>query len=139
MSAAATLPPGPRLPYWLQTILVWDRTEAYLKWCRRRYGPTFTVRAFPSKVSVYITQPDDLKEAFAADPEVLRAGEANAILGPVLGRRSVLLTDGDEHLHRRRLMLPFFHGESVRRYAEVVAEVADAEIASWPSGKPFRL
>jgi len=118
-AAKPTLPPGPRLPYWLQTMLVWDRTEAYLKWCRARYGPTFTVRAFPSKVAVYITKPEDLKAAFSADPDVLRAGEANAILGPVLGRRSVLLSDGDEHLRRRRLMLPFFHGDNVRRYGEV--------------------
>src|SRR4051794_16029314 len=87
-----SLPPGPRLPYWLQTMLVWDRTESFLKWCRKRYGPTFTVRAFPSKVAVYVTEPEDLKATFAVDPEVLRAGEANAILGPVLGMRSVLLS-----------------------------------------------
>ena len=65
------LPPGPRLPYWLQTLLVWDRTEWFLKWCRRRYGPAFTVRAFPSKVAVYITEAEDLRAVFAADPEVL--------------------------------------------------------------------
>jgi cytochrome P450 family 135 len=133
------LPPGPRLPYWLQTLLVWDHTETFLKWCRRRYGKTFTLRAFPSKLAVYITDPADIKAAFAADPDVLRAGEANAILGPVLGRRSVLLSDGDEHLRRRRLMLPFFHGESVKRYGEVVGQIADAEIARWPRGEPIRL
>ncbi|MCW2992253.1 MAG: cytochrome [Solirubrobacterales bacterium] len=70
---------------------------------------------------------------------MLRAVEANAILGPVLGRRSVLLSDGDEHLRRRRLMLPFFHGDSVRRYGEVVGEIADAEIARWPHGTPIGL
>jgi cytochrome P450 len=133
------LPPGPRLPYWLQTLLVWDHTEAFLKWCRRRYGATFTLRAFPSKLAVYITDPGDIKAAFAADPDVLRAGEANAILGPVLGRRSVLLSDGDEHLRRRRLMLPFFHGESVKRYGDVVGQIADREIASWPRGTAIRL
>src|SRR5436305_7990643 len=131
------LPPGPRLPYWLQTLLVWDRTEWFLKWCRRRYGPAFTVRAFPSKVAVYITEAEDLRAVFAADPEVLQAGQANAILGPVLGQRSVLLADGDEHLERRRLMLPFFHGESVQRYGEVVGEIVDAELARWPQGEPF--
>jgi cytochrome P450 len=29
-------------------------------------------------------------------------GEANAILGPVLGRHSVLLLDGARHLRQRR-------------------------------------
>jgi cytochrome P450 len=138
-SLASNLPPGPKLPYWLQTLLVWDHTESFLKWCRRRYGPTFTVRAFPSKVAVYVTEPEDIKATFAADPDVLRAGEANAILGPVLGQRSVLLADGQEHLERRRLMLPFFHGESVQRYGEVVGAIVDAEVARWPMDEPFAL
>jgi cytochrome P450 len=139
MRRMTTLPPGPRLPYWLQTLLVWDHTEAYLKWCRRRYGPTFTIRAFPSKVAVYVTKPEDLKATFAADPLVLRAGEANKILGPVLGRRSVLLSDGDDHLRRRRLMLPFFHGESVKRYGEVVGDIVDEEVGRWPRDTPIEL
>jgi cytochrome P450 len=128
------LPPGPRLPYWLQTILIWDHTERFQRWCRRRYGPTFTVRAYPSKVAIYLTAPADIKAAFGADPDVLKAGEANKILGPVLGQRSVLLSDGDEHLARRRLMLPFFHGDSVRRYGDVVGKIADDEIATWADG-----
>jgi cytochrome P450 len=134
-----TLPPGPRLPYWLQTLLIWDHTVAFQRWCRRRYGPTFTIRAYPSKVAVYVTEPADIKAAFGADPDVLQAGAANEILGPVLGRQSVLLADGDEHLRRRRLMLPFFHGESVQRYGRVVGEIADAEIARWPQGTPFAM
>jgi cytochrome P450 len=133
------LPPGPRLPYWLQTLLIWDHTETFQRWCRRRYGATFTVRAYPSKIAVYLTEPADIKEAFAADAEVLKAGEANQILGPVLGQRSVLLADGDEHLALRRLMLPFFHGKSVQRYGEVVAQIADDEIARWPRGPAIEL
>ena len=139
MTAAETLPPGPSLPYALQTLLVWGHTEWFLKWCRRRYGPTFTVRAFPSGAAVYVTEPDDLKTVFSADPEVLKAGEANRILGPVLGTRSVLLSDGDDHLERRRLMLPFFHGDSVRRYGAVVGQIVDDEVARWPRGEPVRL
>jgi cytochrome P450 len=133
------LPPGPRLPYALQTLLVWQATGPFMRYCRRRYGPTFTIRAYPAEAAVYVTETDDLKAVFSADPDVLHAGEANAILGPVLGRRSILLADEDEHLRRRRLMLPFFHGDSVRRYAEVVGEIADAEIATWPEGRPIRL
>jgi cytochrome P450 family 135 len=133
------LPPGPKLPYALQTLLVWQCTGPFMRYCRRRYGPTFTIRAYPGETSVYVTAADDLKAVFTADPDVLHAGEANAILGPVLGRRSILLADEEEHLRRRRLMLPFFHGDSVRRYAEVVGEVADAEIATWTEGKPIRL
>src|SRR3954452_4191304 len=70
MNTAATLPPGPRLPYWLQTMLIWGRTEDFQKWHRRRSGSTLRVRASPSKVSVYVTERADLKRVFAADPDV---------------------------------------------------------------------
>jgi cytochrome P450 len=135
----SALPPGPRLPYALQTLLEWELTGPFLRYCRRQYGPTFTVRAYPAKAMVYVTDPADLKAVFAAPSDVLHAGEANAILGPVLGRRSILLTDEDEHLRRRRLMLPFFHGDSVRRYGAIVSEIIDAEIATWPEGRSIRL
>jgi cytochrome P450 len=57
----------------------------------------------------------------------------------VLGSRSVLLLDEDEHLRERRLLLPPFHGERVRRYRELVAEIAAAEIERWPRGRAFSL
>jgi cytochrome P450 family 135 len=57
----------------------------------------------------------------------------------VLGSRSVLLLDEDEHLRERRLLLPPFHGERVRRYRELVGEIAAAEIARWPRGQSFPL
>ena len=51
---------------------------------------------------------------------------------PVLGPRSVLLLEGAEHLARRRLMLPAFHGERMRSYEGIVREAAERQIASWP-------
>jgi cytochrome P450 len=88
---------------------------------------------------VYVTEPADIKAVFAAGPDVLKAGAANAILGPVLGRRSILLSDGDEHLSRRRLMLPFFHGESVKRYGDLVGAITDQEISRWPRDTPVEM
>ena len=40
--------------------------------------------------------------------------------------RSVLLLEGAEHLARRKLMLPPFHGERMRAYEPIVREVAGA-------------
>src|ERR671911_2216919 len=38
-----------------------------------------------------------------------------------------------------KLLLPPFHGESVRRYVDVIAEATGQEVAGWPVGKPFAL
>jgi cytochrome P450 len=137
--ASTSLPPGPPLPSGAQTLLLWSATVPFLRACQRRYGSTFTVRAQPFGTLVYVTEPADIRAVFAGEPEVFHAGEGNALLGPVLGRRSVLVLDEDEHMRARRRLLPPFHGDSVRRYADLVFELAVAEIARWPYDEPFAL
>src|SRR3712207_5646159 len=130
--SATSLPPGPRLPGIAQTALYWHDPQGFLARCRRLYGPVFTATVAPSGTLVHVADPALIREVFTGDPAALHAGEGNAILGPVLGSRSVLVVDEDEHLWRRKLMLPMFHGEAVRSYAEIVREVAEEEIDSWP-------
>src|SRR3954452_945717 len=88
---------------------------------------------------VMVFDPAVVRQVFQAPPDRLRAGEANAVLGPLLGSRSVLLLDGAEHLRQRKLMLPPFHGKRLQAYAEVMEEAADRAIDGWPVGKPFEL
>jgi len=133
------LPPGPRLPVAVQTILIWRYWVPFLRWCRRRYGDTFTVQAAPTRPLVYVTRRADIAAVFTGPASIFHAGEANQVLAPVLGPRSVLLVDEDDHLYRRRLMLPAFHGDAVRRHEGVIREVTEAEMALWPRGTPFRL
>ncbi len=47
---------------------------------------------------------------------------ANEALHPLIGKRNVLLLDGEEHLARRKLVLPPLHGGRMRAYGPVVAE-----------------
>ncbi len=88
--------------------------------CVRRYGSVFTIRFVGLGNLVYLTDPEDVKAVFTGDPDVFRAGEANQMLEPVLGQNSVLLIDGEQHLRRRRVLLPPFHGESIERYRELI-------------------
>jgi cytochrome P450 family 135 len=106
---------------------------------RRRYGDVFTVRLAQVGTFVFTTDPDTLKTVFTAGPDKLRAGEANVALEPVLGSRSVLLLDGAEHIRQRRLMLPPFHGERLRGYENLIAEIASEEMRGWPLGEPLVL
>jgi cytochrome P450 len=111
----------------------------FIDLCRRRYGDVVTFSTLFDPLFVMVFHPDAVKQVFRGSPERLRAGEANAPLGPVLGQRSVLLLDGSEHLRHRRLMLPPFHGERMREYEAVMTEAADREIEAWPIGRPFEL
>jgi cytochrome P450 len=50
-----------------------------------------------------------------------------------------MLLEEPEHIRRRRLMLPPFHGERMKGYAAMMAEVTRREMATWPTGTPFEL
>jgi cytochrome P450 len=89
---------------------------------------------------VYVADPAEIKRIFTGDPKQFHAGEANAlVLERVLGKNSLLVLDEDEHLQERKRLLPHFHGESVRRYAATMAEIAAAEVESWPVGSPIKM
>ncbi len=111
----------------------------FLDACRRRYGDVVSFSTLFDSSFVMVFDPTLIKEVFQGSGRRLHAGEANELLGPILGQRSVLLLDEDEHLRHRRLMLPQFHGPRVQAYAEVMREAADIEVDSWPVGEPFAL
>jgi len=50
-----------------------------------------------------------------------------------------MLLDEPEHMTHRRFILPSFHGQRMRGYGEMMVEIAQREIATWPVGEPFAL
>ncbi|HEX4011151.1 MAG TPA: cytochrome P450 [Solirubrobacteraceae bacterium] len=139
LSAVRPLPPGPRLPRWAQTLGFVVGGVRFLEACRRRYGDVVTMGTLFDDRFVLVFDPALVKDLFQGPPGQLRAGEANALLGPILGERSVLLLDGDEHLRHRRLMAGPFHGRRMLDHVETMRACADAEIDAWPVDQPFRL
>jgi cytochrome P450 family 135 len=119
----------------LQTLRWIVRPTAYMEELRARYGDTFTLRIANEGDWVFITHPDAVKQVFTGDPRLLHAGEANVVLLPVLGSNSVLLLDGAAHMRQRKLMLPSFHGDRLRGYADTMREVTAEAIGSWPLGQ----
>jgi cytochrome P450 family 135 len=136
---ASQLPPGPRLPRWAQTMGFIFAPVPFIERNRRRYGDLVTFRSLFDPGFVMVFEPELVKQVFRGSPEQLRAGEANAVLGPVVGRRSVLLLDGHEHMRQRKLLLPPFHGQRMRAYEETMRVAADHAIDGWPVGERFPL
>jgi cytochrome P450 len=134
----SALPPGPRLPRALQAVGWTQRPLPWLEKCHRRYGDAFTLRIRHYGDWVILADPDDVKRVFTAGRAV-GVDVANPLLGPLLGPRSVMLLEEPEHMTRRKLMLPSFHGQAVQADAEMMATVAREEIERWPVGEPFAL
>jgi len=131
------LPPEPNSSPLVQTLRWSFRPLAFMHECRQRYGDAFCVTflGFQSPM-VLISDPAVIKAVYSEPANGLAPGR-NTILEPIVGPQSLLLQEGAEHLARRRLMLPAFHGERMRSYEAVVSEAIGKEIDSWQLGSEF--
>jgi cytochrome P450 len=135
--AIAGLPPRAAMPRTVFMTRFTLQPDRLLDECYRRYGDFFHFETPLDRTLCVSANPDTIREVFRGDPDLLHAGEGNAVLGPLVGSQSVLLLDGPEHLRHRKMMLPPFHGERMREYAEVMTQVAERHVASWPQNTPF--
>ncbi len=126
------LPPGPRSPAIWQTFAWMARPGAFLQGVHQRFGDPATIRTYwTEEPMVLFSGPAAVREVFALDPAIAPAGESWEFLRPFAGSHSILLLDGEEHLRERRLMQRPFHGERMRSFTPVVAELARRELESW--------
>jgi cytochrome P450 family 135 len=133
------LPCGPAKPPLVQTLRWLLRPISFMESCRRRFGDTFSVRFLGFQTPlVMLSDPEAIRALYTVRDHGLPPGRTFA-LRPVMGPRSVLLLEGAEHLQRRKLMLPPFHGERMRAYEDSVREIAERDIAGWPTAEPFAL
>jgi cytochrome P450 len=135
MNTFMSLPPGPTESWPRQLWSYVYGTTTLLDACAERFGDVFTLRLGAAGTLVLVHKPEHVREVFAADPDVLRAGVSNAIAKPIVGSQSIFVADGPSHFRKRRLLLPPFHGERMRTYAPLMAEVAQRVVGAWKVGE----
>jgi cytochrome P450 family 135 len=132
---ALKAPPSMRGSMQWRTLRFTLDPEGFFAAAHDRYGDVFATRILGQHL-VVIAHHDAVKELFSHGSDEMDAGVANQMLSPLIGTRNLLLLDGEEHLHRRRIMLPPFHGERMRAYEEVIRADIRQEIAAWPPDEP---
>ncbi len=132
-------PPVIPLPRILQTARFAVRPIAFFETWRRRLGETFEARLLGPGTINFVSDPDSTKALYGADRVNTIAPGRDIVLKPLLGPKSLLLQKDEEHMARRRLMLPLFHGERMRAYEETIREATEREVDSWPTGESFPL
>ena len=123
----------------MQTLRWLLRPISFLESCRRRFGDAFSVSFLGFQTPmVMLSDPEAIRALYTVPGHTLPPGRTIA-LQPIMGSRSLLLLEGREHLARRRLMLPPFHGERMRAYEAIVREAVHREVEDWPEGEAFAL
>jgi len=133
-----SLPPGPPLPGPAQLYFWIRHPTEFMDFCRKRYGPTFTLKLPPSKM-VFLSDPEAIRTVFSARPDEMHAGEVNRVLRALVGDQSVLLLDRAPHMRERKLLMPSFHGERMRYYGKTMVDITQGTMATWPKTGAFSL
>ncbi len=141
--APVNMPPAVQLARGLTALRFSVRQVPLLFKARRELGETFALR-FPQlrnnadDLTVFVSHPDHVRSLFT-QPELALSTAGESPLRPIVGPNSVLTTVGPTHMRQRKLLLPPFHGEAVERYTQMIADVAEREIDSWPLGARFAI
>ena len=138
----ATAVPGPAVSRWFGFFPEFRRDSlGFLLRCLA-YGdvvkiPMGRIAALvlrePDPAMYLLNHPADVKHVLVTNQDNYTKAPVPPIEARVFGH-GVLHTEGDIHHHQRRLLLPFFHGDHVASYTDVIAEKAANHVSSWPPG-----
>jgi cytochrome P450 len=129
------LPDGPGPSRLLNTIKWQRQPTQMMSGCRERYGDVWTLRLVGGSDFVVLSDVDLLQQVFSADPAVLHTG-VSTVGKPLMGERSVIILDEEEHTTMRALLRPSFRSEHVQQYRSIAADICRTELARWPTNEP---
>jgi cytochrome P450 len=132
-------PPAVRLPKVAQVLWFGQFQTSFVFRHNRKFGDVWSARGYVRGQPAVTCHPDHVRSLLTAPPAQVPTLAEESPLRPVLGRGSVLTSNGPRHLRQRKLLLPPFHGDAIARYEQMIAQAAAREIERWPVGKPISL
>jgi cytochrome P450 len=131
------LPPGPRVPKIVQGFTFVSPLQYRIAPAlSRHYGGSFTIDLPVFGKTVVIHDRELVKDVFSTSFDLIE--RPTKILGQAFGPGSTFSLLGKEHLERRKLVLPNFHGKRVKNYERIVEDEVLRETADWPEGREFQ-
>jgi cytochrome P450 len=130
------LPPSPHHPAIAQTLGGRWWPYGYLEHCQKKCGDRFTLYPVDMPPIVFLADPQDIREVLTGDPTKLHPGAGAAIIAPLIGQRSFMLLEEEEHAYGRSTVSPAFHKRMVAQQTAALTSVVERAVASWPVGRP---
>jgi len=114
----------------IATELARHRYDALIT-LHQRHGPVFSLGAGRYRY-VYLIGPEANRFIFA-NGRLFSTRDSFEAIAAVDGPTSLLVSEGEEHTRRRRLVRPALHHRQVAGYVRTIAEEADAAVDALPA------
>jgi hypothetical protein len=102
-------------------------------------GDRFTLYPLDREPMVFLADPQDIRAVLTGDPAELHPGAGGEVIAPLIGDRSFMLLEEDEHVWGRKAITPAFHKRMVAEQAAALTDVVERAVASWPLAQPIPL
>ncbi|MEC4894858.1 MAG: cytochrome P450 [Oscillatoria sp. PMC 1051.18] len=122
------LPPSAKTPLLLQYLKLIVDPIRYVDSLESRYGDIFTLM-FDGIPTVFVSNPEAIKQIFTNTKQITAPGELNRDSSFLTGERGLLQLDGFQHKHRRKLLMPAFHGARLQAYGQRICDVTAEKFA----------
>ena len=87
---------------------------------------------------IFVYNPQAVQYILTNDRKELTApGEINEILAPLTGSTSLFLLSGNAHRRQRQLLMPSFHGDRMRNYAQLITDLTEQTMNQLSVGQSF--
>ena len=113
------------------------RPLSFMERCNKKHGDFYKFVGKDNPSFVITNNPQAIREILDAPSNCFDSGKGNKNLNFLLGDNSLILLDGEAHKHRRRLLMPAFHGESLKEYSQQIVFITNKIIDSLTTVKPF--
>jgi len=130
--------PGPPLPGTIQGLLMFRDPYRILALMAARYGDRVRI-AFGGRRGVLFSNPEDVREVFLYDPEILRAGAAYLPLTSRTIGQFILTLDGNDYARTRKAVIPAFGTEAMADYLNPIRRVVQSQVDRVRAGVTFDL
>ncbi len=129
----STAPSGLQMLQWIVDPIGFMETSA------QRYGDIFqTFVGASSQPLIYVSHPEALQQILGNESKKFTLPEKyKGLLSPLVGSSSTFMLYGEFHRRRRKLLMPPFHGEKLRSYAQLICDLTQQVMAQQPVDQVF--
>ncbi|MEY2914391.1 MAG: hypothetical protein RLZZ184_3700 [Cyanobacteriota bacterium] len=123
-------------------VLNWIfRPMPYMVECAKKYGDVFALKLQGNlPPMLFVHSPEAMQQVLSNDQKELEApGDLNSIFQYLLGKNSVISLSGKAHQRQRQLIMPPFHGEKMRTYAELIENITTKVFNQQPKNQSFNI
>ncbi|OCQ89068.1 cytochrome P450 [Nostoc sp. MBR 210] len=131
------LPESPKIPKFMQLLQWIYQPLQLMENSAKAHGDCFTLWLTNKQPMVFLSNPQAIQQLFTENLSNLDSRGSAQILQPLLGENSLILLSGTSHQRQRKLLTPPFHGDRMKAYGSIIAEITKEVISQWKFGQPF--